>query len=410
MPDIADILASLPPKARETVLDGPAHTPPAGVVPNFDSPHNQNGLVIGVITAGFVVATILFFSRFYSRVFCLRKIRIEDGLIAAGYGTLVAYAWCAYSILDKPGLFVHQWDIRLRDLSQFSWIIYLGVNFYGATLLSLKPAVLLEWSRIFVPHGTRDAFWWICHILLVVNVLFYTSIKIASNLSCQPHNKIWDKTVQGTCLSDGIIWTAYSCLNFVSDIIILILPQRVILRLKLSRAKKIGVSIVFSFGLLTCLAATLRIVTSLRYLNSTDRTFTVSAVAMCCWAEMVFLFVVVCVPSVPSVAKSLGATRAFTTLKKKTWTWPSRGKTQEYPQPGVPKQASYEQVDDYTLNSLGGEPTDGHSHRPGGHALSASEIRRVTQIVAVSEEHNPDTAAFERQLQNPWDTHSRSPA
>ncbi|KAI0203599.1 hypothetical protein F4808DRAFT_25099 [Astrocystis sublimbata] len=408
MPDIADILASLPLEAREALLDGPAHTPPDGIMPNFESPPNQNSLVIGIATTGFILVTLLFFSRFCARVFCLRKVHIEDGLVLAGYGTFVAYAWCFYHILDKPGLFVHQWDIRLRDLSQFTWIIYLGTNFHGATLLSLKPAVLLEWSRTFVPHGTRNVFWWICHILLVINVLFYASMKIASNISCQPHSKIWDKTVQGTCLNERVIWMAYSCLNLVSDVVILILPQKVIWRLKLSRAKKIAVSILFAFGLLTCVAATLRIATNLRYLNSPDQTFTISAVSLCCWAEMVFLFVVVCVPSVPKVAKSLGATRAFTTLR--TWTRLNHRDTQIYPHPSVPEKASYEQDDDSLMKSLGGEPNIDYFRRPNEHGTSAAEIGRLTHIVAVSEEHNLSTAAFECRLQGPGDTYDHSRA
>jgi len=79
MPDIADILASLPPGAREALLDGPAHAPPEGVVPNFDNPGSQNDLVIGVITTGFLLVTSLFFIHVYSRVFCLKRVHIEDG-------------------------------------------------------------------------------------------------------------------------------------------------------------------------------------------------------------------------------------------------------------------------------------------------------------------------------------------
>ncbi|TGJ83406.1 hypothetical protein E0Z10_g5365 [Xylaria hypoxylon] len=372
MIDVADLLASLPPAAREAVLDGPAHTPPEGIMPNFDNPQSQNRLVIGAATTGFVLITIIFLARIYSRAFCLKRVHIEDGLIVAGFGTLTAYGWCLYYILDKPGLFVHQWDIRLKDLSQFLWVIYLGINFYGATMLSLKPVVLLEWSRTFVPHGTRNTFWWTCHILLVVNILFYGSIKIASNLSCQPHNKIWDKTVQGTCLNEGIIWASYSCLNFVSDIIILILPQKVIWRLKLSRTKKIGVSIVFAFGLLACLAATLRIVTSARYLESTDKTFTVSAVALCCWAELVFLFVVV--------------------YHRKT-----HASSGTYPQPRAAEEASYEQVDEYSLKASGDDQNDSYSHYPNEHALKASEITRTAHVMTISEENNPNMATLRHQ-------------
>ncbi|KAI0876397.1 hypothetical protein GGS24DRAFT_498827 [Hypoxylon argillaceum] len=410
MLDVADLLASLPPEAREAVLNGPAHAPPPGVIPNFDNPPSQNNLVIGVLTTGYFIVVILFFARVYSRLVCLKRVHIEDGLIVAGFGTLTAYAWCCYYALNRPGLFVHQWDIRLKDLSQFLWILYLGINFYGATLLSLKPAVLLDWSRTFVPRGTRNTFWWTCHILLAVNVLFYGSIKIASNLSCQPHNKIWDKTVQGTCLNEGIIWTAYSCLNFVSDVIILILPQRVIWGLKLSRTKKVGVSIVFAFGLLACIAAILRIVTSIRYLESTDKTFTVSAVAMCCWAEMVFLFVVVCVPSVPPATKGLRASKAVESLK--LWASHHGGKTQSsgtYTQPSASEQATYEQVDEYSLKGSRDGQNDTNFHHSNKLPISASAITLTTHVVTVTEDHGPNTATLGNQHQHPWITYDHPP-
>lgn len=81
MLDVADLLASLPPAAREATLNGPAHAPPKGVVPNFDNPPSQTSLVIGVVTSGFVLVTILFFTRVYARVFCQRRVHIEDGMI-----------------------------------------------------------------------------------------------------------------------------------------------------------------------------------------------------------------------------------------------------------------------------------------------------------------------------------------
>lgn len=81
MQDIADILASLSPAAREVALNGPAHAPPEGVMPSFDNPQNQNRLVIGVINTGLALVTILFFARVYARVFCLKRVHIEDGMM-----------------------------------------------------------------------------------------------------------------------------------------------------------------------------------------------------------------------------------------------------------------------------------------------------------------------------------------
>lgn len=79
MSDIADLLASLTPEAREVYLNGPAHVPPDGVVPNFENPGNRNSLAIAVVAAGLVIASSLFFVKVYAQVFCFKKVHIEDG-------------------------------------------------------------------------------------------------------------------------------------------------------------------------------------------------------------------------------------------------------------------------------------------------------------------------------------------
>jgi hypothetical protein len=115
----------------------------------------------------------------------------------------------------------------------------------------LKAAILTEWSRIFVPRRTKNAFYWTCHVLLWVNILFYVSSKVASNLACFPHEKIWDKTIPGGhCLNERLLIVAVTVINSISDAVILIFPQRVIWNLNLSLSKKIITSGAFTVGLL----------------------------------------------------------------------------------------------------------------------------------------------------------------
>lgn len=160
-----------------------------------------------------------------------------------------------------------------------------------------------------------------------------------------------------------------------------------------------------------CVAATLRIVTSVRYLESTDKTFTVSAVAMCCWAEMVFLFVVVCIPSVPAVAKSFGAKKAFPSLKLRAPYYHRKARSTETDtQPSVSEQGLYEQVDEYSLEASGGGHNDNHSHYQNEPVISASATTLTTHVITVSEEHDPNTATFGHQLQHPWITDNHFPA
>lgn len=91
---------------------------------------------------------------------------------------------------------------------------------------------------------------WACNILLCINILFYLSVIIARELSCIPRERIWDKTVPGTCIQGMLIPITSATINCISDIIILILPQRIIWKLKMTRKKKLGLSLVFATGIL----------------------------------------------------------------------------------------------------------------------------------------------------------------
>lgn len=114
----------------------------------------------------------------------------------------------------------------------------------------IKAAILLEWLRIFLPKGTRNYFYWISVVMLSVDILFYSAALIAINLTCMPHNKIWDPTVSGHCIDSKPLDITSAAINFVIDVIVLILPQKVIWGLQMSFSKRLGVSAVFMFGIL----------------------------------------------------------------------------------------------------------------------------------------------------------------
>jgi hypothetical protein len=57
-------------------LEGPALQPPAGVIPDFDHPPNHNAYAYATLIVGVSVSSILALTRFYSRVFYVKKIHI----------------------------------------------------------------------------------------------------------------------------------------------------------------------------------------------------------------------------------------------------------------------------------------------------------------------------------------------
>lgn len=121
---------------------------------------------------------------------------------------------------------------------------------YCATVMTIKTAIIAEWLYIFVPSHTRNYVFWACHVLLWLNILFYVAMMILPNAACKPHNKIWDPVLPGKCVNTSFSSTLVASVNFTTDIILIILPQKVIWGLQMSIQRRIGVSLIFLVGVL----------------------------------------------------------------------------------------------------------------------------------------------------------------
>jgi hypothetical protein len=117
--------------------------------------------------------------------------------------------------------------------------------------MCIKVAILTSWLRIFVPKGVRNGFYWTLHTLIWTNVLFYTITTFTEVFRCWPREKIWNPWFEGgSCAIDVLPQNLVtSVLNFISDSVILAIPQWVIWNLKMSRDQKLGMSLLFVVGL-----------------------------------------------------------------------------------------------------------------------------------------------------------------
>ncbi|KAI0398144.1 hypothetical protein F5Y17DRAFT_215620 [Xylariaceae sp. FL0594] len=245
-----DQIRLLPPAQQEAILNGPALQPPPGMTVNFDHPLNGNLPTLVIESFFLAISAIAVALAVYTKLFLSKRIYFENYLGFAGYAIYAAKTYTVIGVVVNIGLFVHQWDIRVRDIKTVRWYYHLGSEFYAVSILLLKVAIILEWMRIFIPRGTRNNFFWACHALLWTNVVFYITILIVGNASCKPYAKLWDETLPGPCRDNATLDLATAPVGFVSDLLILILPQRVIWRLYMSTKKKIGIALVFAIGLM----------------------------------------------------------------------------------------------------------------------------------------------------------------
>ncbi|KAI1504749.1 hypothetical protein F5X99DRAFT_416452 [Biscogniauxia marginata] len=248
---------------KQLILNGPALAPPEGIVPNFENPPNRNDLAEITSITCLTIASVGMLLRIYAKVFCVRRLEIEDLLAIAAFGTFVGCIYCSYWMIGLTGLFVNQWNIQEREMSMSLYILHIASNLSAVTIMVIKASILIEWNRLFVPH---------------------------CNLACIPHQKIWDKTIaEGSCIDVKSIYIPAATLNLLSDII----------SLQMSTKHKISISLIFTIGFLACVSASVKLAATVRFNYSDDTIYTMSEMYLWTLVEITCLFLVFCVPMAP---------------------------------------------------------------------------------------------------------------
>ncbi|KAI1809750.1 hypothetical protein GGS20DRAFT_590285 [Poronia punctata] len=277
----------------------PGGVPPMGVVPDYDHPDARNDVTITVLTVGLFVTTLLYSIRLYSRIFIVKKLRLEDYVGAAAYATYVAYIAVVSLEVRTGGFLAHQWDVRLGRLVELLKLSQAQTTLYNLNIMFAKVAILLEWTHLFVPYPDRNAFFYICHVLIWINVALYSSVTVVQHAQCSPYIKLWYTFIPGHCVETRIVDTFVPTFNFAIDLSILILPQRTIWKLQLPHKQKVAVSAIFSSGILATAFAGARVSVSIRTLTDPDFLWLGSQSVLFGLAEMTFAFMVFCFPAVP---------------------------------------------------------------------------------------------------------------
>ncbi|RYP49218.1 hypothetical protein DL768_005035 [Monosporascus sp. mg162] len=195
---------------------------------------------------------------------------------------------------------------------------------YAVTMIFAKTAILLEWTHLFVPTGIRNSFYWGSRITMVSNILLYAAGLIAESVACIPLATIWEPWLMGEChinKKNLDVTTAY--FNLFVDFVILLLPQKVIWNLQMTKSRKVGVSVIFSFGILTVACAAGRVYANhtLTYVDEqgADTNYGLAALYLWGFTELTCVLLVFNIPAVPKLfSEGLNGSRLVSYVR--SWT------------------------------------------------------------------------------------------
>lgn len=114
-------------------------------------------------------------------------------------------------------------------------------------MLLVKAAILVYYRRIFLSRK-GDSFDWVLRVFMAILIIFYTTTMLAKIWACSPRKKIWDPTVDGKCLSIPSLFNASGLFNWITDILMLLIPVKALWKLQMNARTKAGIATVFTLG------------------------------------------------------------------------------------------------------------------------------------------------------------------
>lgn len=184
----------------------------------------------------------------YVSLFIQRPFKWDDGLIFVSWLAMIAYSAILLETV-KHGSFVDIWNLSAGDAMLWGQFANIEEIIYAPLMFATKLAVLVLYLRVFVPPRSQKS-WVYYSILFIVayNACYYVANLFTVIFNCVPREKIWNSSVEGTCVDTYDVLIVTAALNMASNFMMVLLPMTVIWRLRMSRKKKIEISVVFAFG------------------------------------------------------------------------------------------------------------------------------------------------------------------
>lgn len=131
------------------------------------------------------------------------------------------------------------------------------------------------------------------------------ALNVTTILQCQPVPFSWDKTLHGHCINIKAFWYAQSGWNTLMDVIVLLLPVPLVVKLQMNRRGKLGLLFVFLLGAFVCITSIERMI-SLNFNATFAKDFTWATGSSVIWTQVESTVGVICACA-PSLRQPLAS-------------------------------------------------------------------------------------------------------
>ncbi|KAK1659591.1 hypothetical protein BDP55DRAFT_697612 [Colletotrichum godetiae] len=269
--------------------------PPEGVDLAENQATKNNSIVIVLLA----IAALSVASRLIARGKYGPGLSLDDYAIVIALILVAATAGMVIAI-GQAGAGRHVWALGVDDLVQTSELLYIYSFIFCTAVFTTKISILLFYWRVFMGNvlSFRLSMW--IGALLVGSYAVYFMITIG--FCCNPLSHYWTQfygTV-GTCIDVGRFFFILAIINLSTDVILLAIPVPEILRLQMTKEKKVVVCGILSLG-----GFAVRVHYLKQFSTATDITWMMGPVAIWSSVEPSVGILSACLPSFKPLLRAI---------------------------------------------------------------------------------------------------------
>jgi hypothetical protein len=147
--------------------------------------------------------------------------------------------------------------------------VYLNPIVYAPPTGLAKFVLLLFYLQL---GNSSKIFKYSVYATIVITLGSNIGIFFSSIFACSPIAMGWDLSITtGTCINRTSLFEATAALAVICDVLIIAIPIPMVVKLKMSRSKKIGLIAMFVVGSITVITSIIRLVLLITALGETDQ-------------------------------------------------------------------------------------------------------------------------------------------
>ncbi|PYH89325.1 hypothetical protein BO71DRAFT_444651 [Aspergillus ellipticus CBS 707.79] len=261
--------------------------------------YNTRQLEIVVINSILIVLSVSAVAlRIWARKLQGLHLFLEDYLCLVALALSLGVNALLYQSLHA-GVGEHVDNVSAATVEAYALNLYVMQLFWNTCLPVIKLSIVLFYQRIFPVRSMVIT----CRSVMCFLFAWYIAFQTTAIFQCTPIHHDWmKKTTKGKCIDFVPFVITLAATNLCTDVLLLILPTREIWKLQIPTGRKIGLSMIFTLGVIVCAISIVRLENLIAISNS-DITWSDTYSHLWTAIESSLGVVVSCLPSLMPIVR-----------------------------------------------------------------------------------------------------------